>query len=86
MKAISKDQTYHARVAALSITHGAALVKLLRAHGREEHANNVEAALNEFIEIISLEVGQPVLTQAMNWVSNEAWDCEDIRSLDGVRH
>jgi hypothetical protein len=86
LKAIGNDQTYHARVAALSITHGAALAKLLRAHGHEDHADNVEAALNEFIGIISVEVGQPVLTQAMNWVSNEAWDCEDLGSLDGVRH
>jgi hypothetical protein len=83
---MGKDQTYHARVAALSITHGAALVKLLRAHGRQDHADNVEAALNEFIEIISIEVGQPVLTQAMNWVSNEAWDGKDLRLPDGLRH
>lgn len=68
---MGKDQTYHARVAALSIAHGAALVKLLRAHGRDGHADNVEAALSEFVEIVSSEVGQPILTQAMNWVCDE---------------
>jgi hypothetical protein len=86
LKALGKDQTYHARVAALSITHGAVLAKLLRAHGRHDHADKVEAALNEFIGIISVEVGQPVLTQAMNWVSNEAWDGEELGFRDGVPH
>ena len=86
MVLMGKDQTHHARVAALSIAHGSALVKLLRAHGRDEHADNVEAALNEFVEIVSVEVGQPILTQAMNWVSDEAWDCEAIDPVDAARH
>jgi hypothetical protein len=77
-----EDQTHYARVAALSIAHGAALVKLLRAHGRDAHADNVEAALDEFVEIVSGEVGQRILTQAMNWVSDAAWGCElpDIKN------
>ena len=77
---------HHARVAALSIAHGAALVKLLRAHGRDDHADNVEAALSEFVEIVSVEVGQPVLSQAMSRVSDEAWDYEGIGPLDAARH
>jgi hypothetical protein len=83
---MGKDQMYHARVAALSIAHGSALAKLLRAHGRDRHAENVEAALNAFVEIVSVEVGQPILIQAMNWVSDEAWDCEAIDPLDVARH
>jgi len=83
---MGEDQTHHARVAALSIAHGAALVKLLRAHGRDDHANNVEAALSEFVEIVSVQVGQPVLSQAMSRVSDEAWDYEEIGALDAARH
>ncbi len=64
-----RDQTYHARVAALSLAHGAALAKLLRAHGRDEHAGNVEAALIAFQEIVTVEVGQPILSEAMTWVN-----------------
>ena len=86
MKLMGKDQTHHARVAALSIAHGSALVKLLRAHGRDAHADNVEAALNEFVEIVSMQVGQPILTQAMNWVSDEAWDCAAIDPVEAARH
>ncbi len=83
---MGNDQTHHARVAALSIAHGSALVKLLRAHGRDAHADNVEAALNEFVEIVSMQVGQPILSQAMNWVSDEAWDGAEIDALDAARH
>ncbi len=67
-----EDQTHYARVAALSITHGAVLVKLLRAHGREGHADNVEAALDEFVGVVADEVGQQILSQAMIWVSDAA--------------
>lgn len=68
-----EDQTHHARVAALSIAHGAALAKLLRAHGRDDHAKNIEAALNEFTDIVAKEVGPQMLTRAMHWVTDEAW-------------
>ncbi len=83
---MGKDQTYHARVAALSIAHGGALAKLLRAHGRDGHADNVEAALNEFVEIITGEVGQPILNQALNWVVEEGRDNEDLVSSDARPH
>lgn len=83
---MGKDQTYHARVAALSIAHGAALVKLLRAHGRDNHADNVEAALSEFVEIVSSEVGQPILTQAMNWVCEEETIDGDLVPSGASRH
>lgn len=81
-----KDQTYHARVAALSIAHGSALAKLLRAHGRDVHADNVEAALNEFVGIVTDEVGPQTLTQAMNWVSAEAWGANDADPAEPQRH
>lgn len=83
---MGKDQTYHARVAALSIAHGAALVKLLRAHGRDGHADNVEAALSEFVEIVTSEVGQPILTQAMSWVTDEGLDEDELVPSKAARH
>ncbi len=65
---------HHARVAALSMAHGAALAKLLRAHGRGDHADNVEAALQDFAEIIASEVGQYVLDRALSWVVHHSWN------------
>jgi hypothetical protein len=67
------DQIYNARVAAISMANGAALAKLLRAHGRMAHAENIEAALNEVAEIVSSEVGRRTLTEAMSWVSDQIW-------------
>ena len=81
-----EDQTHYAKVAALSIAHGSALVKLLRAHGRDSHAANVEAALDEFVEIVSNEVGQRILTQAMNLVSDAAWGLDRSTAEDGAHH
>ena len=51
-----EDQLHHTRVAALSMVHGAALARLLRAHGRGAHADNIEAALQDFAEIITGEL------------------------------
>lgn len=68
--------TYSARVAALGIMQSAACAKLLRAHGRHRHADNFEAALNAFIEIVAGEVGRDKLTAAMNWAANQAWGCD----------
>ena len=56
------------------MAHGAALAKLLRAHGRDEHATNIEAALRDFAEIISGQVGQHALDQALSWVAHHTWD------------
>ncbi len=81
-----EDQTHYAKIAALSIAHGSALVKLLRAHGQDTHAANVEAALDEFVEIVSNEVGQRILTQAMNRVSDAAWGLDSSTVKGGAHH
>ena len=81
-----RDQTYHARVAAMSLAHGAALAKLLRAHGREDHARNVEAALIAFQQIVTMEVGQPVLNEAMNWVDTKVGIEDRPMSKEVPRH
>jgi hypothetical protein len=74
------DPVHNARIAALSMANGAALAKLLRAHGRREHADAIEAALSEVAEIVSTEVGRRTLSEAMSWVSDRVWDCETFAS------
>lgn len=81
-----EDQTHYAKVAALSIAHGSALVKLLRAHGQDRHAGNVEAALEEFVEIVSKQVGPQILTQAMNLVSDATWGLDGSTAKDSAHH
>ena len=81
MEPLGKDQTNHARIAALSLAHGAALAHLLRAHGRGDHAANVEAALNAFMEIVRVEVGQPLLAEAMTSVREEAAVAPQLRAV-----
>ena len=61
----------NARMAALWIMHGTACVKLLKAHGRGLHAENFEAALREFVDIIADEVGRDNLTEAMDWAAGQ---------------
>lgn len=79
------DEVRSARVAAISMANGSALAKLLRAHGRDEHADAIEAALSEVAEIVSTEVGRKTLTEAMSWVSDQVWNCDDL-GPNAVRH
>jgi hypothetical protein len=72
------DPVHNARIAALSMANGAALARLLRAHGRGEHADAIEAALSEVAEIVSTEVGRRTLSEAMSWVSDKVWNCEQL--------
>ena len=80
------DPVHNARIAALSMANGTALAKLLRAHGRSDHADAVEAALSEVAEIVSTEVGRHTLSAAMSWVSDQVWDCEPLSTESAVRH
>lgn len=64
-------QDYNARMAALWIMHGTACVRLLKAHGRKLHAENFEAALREYVDIIADEVGRDTLTEAMDWAAGQ---------------
>jgi len=65
------QENNNARMAALWIMHGTACVKLLKAHGRSMHAENFEAALREFVDIIANEVGRDNLSQAMDWAATQ---------------
>ena len=76
-----EDQTHHARVVALSMAHGAALAKLLRAHGKHQHADNIDAALQEFADIVSSQVGPHALEQALNWAARQTLEGGGMRRL-----
>ncbi len=65
------EQDNNARMAALWIMHGTACIKLLKAHGRNLHAENFEAALREFVDIIAEEVGRDRLSEAMDWAAGQ---------------
>lgn len=80
------NETYNARVAALSMANGAALAKLLRAHGLGAHADNIEQALAAIADIVSIEVGRDQLTEAMSWVSDQIWNCGEVRPASASRH
>ncbi len=66
-----KDKAHQARVAALSIAQCTTVVKLLRAHGQNEHAENIESALSAVMTIVSKALGRDTLDQAMNWASDQ---------------
>jgi hypothetical protein len=76
-----EDQTHHARVVALSMAHGAALAKLLRAHGKYEHADNIDAALKDFAAIVSGQVGPHALEQALSWAARQALEENGLKTL-----
>lgn len=76
-----RDREHDARVAALWILHGGACVKLLRAHGRGGHAESFEAALSEVASIVADQVGQDMLSAAMDWASNQLWGTPENASM-----
>jgi hypothetical protein len=53
--------------------HGRACADLLRAHGRMQHADNYELALDEVMDILAEKVGQSRLAAAMHWASAQLW-------------
>jgi hypothetical protein len=71
------DATAHAKLAALWILHGRASADLLRAHARVGHAANLDAALDELIEIVAARVGRRQLARALDWASDELWGAGD---------
>jgi len=80
------DSVRSARVAAISMANGAALAKLLRAHGRTDHADAIDAALSEVADIVSTEVGRRTLSEAMSWVSDQVWNCDEPAPTSSARH
>lgn len=75
-----------ARIAAIWMVQGAVLARLLRAHGQETHASQLEAALNEVARIISGEVDRASLAQAVSVVTDQMWGCESAETGGRPRH
>lgn len=69
------DGDRQARVAALGMMHLAASQRLLEAHGHAEHGANLGAALKVLVDIMAGEIGRDRLSQAIDWASNEMWNC-----------
>ncbi len=80
-----KDKTHQARIAALSIIQCTTIVNYLRAHDKNEHAENVETAIRVVAALFSGELGRETLAQAIRWASDEAGDAKLPESLS-VRH
>ena len=81
-----KDKTHQARVAALSLAQCTTVVKLLRAHGQNEHAESVEAAISVVASIISNQLGRDTLAEAMQWASEEVGASAGLPDLITTTH
>ncbi len=73
-----ENEAYRVRVAALWIMNTTILVNILRAHGRDQHAENVEAGLAEAVDIVAEEFGRDELTEAISWVADRAWGSDEL--------
>ena len=80
------DKIHQARVAALSIAQCSAVIHLLRAHGETEHAECMETAISMVASIVSNELGSDALADAVNWVSHELGQSDDLSKLLTTRH
>ena len=81
-----EDKTYQARVAALSLAQCNTVVTLLRAHGQDEQANNMEAAISVVVSIVSNELGRETLASAMSWASEEIGHGNTLTQLVTTPH
>jgi len=79
------EDIHRARLAALSLAHGSALSQLLRTHGRGEHADHLESALQEIFRIVATELGGGTLREAMRWLAEQGEDDSEEPVL-GLRH
>jgi hypothetical protein len=80
------DPNETARMAALWMMHSAALSRLLRAHGRDDHADSLEAALGEVGNILTARIGETAFTDAMDWASAQLWDQQGFLPQSTARH
>ncbi len=81
-----EDKTHQARVIALSLAQCATAVTLLRAHGQDEHADSMEAAISMLVSIVSDQLGRDTVEQAMRWASNEVGSAAGPSGLVTSRH
>ncbi len=79
------DNVNRARLTAFSLAHGSALARLLRAHGRDAHADGLDAALQEIFRIVSDELGSGTLSDAIRWIAEQSGETGEETTL-GLRH
>ena len=72
------ERTRSARLAAIWMLHGAACARLLRAHGRNDTADNMDEALSEVQDILSVELGTEELSDALDWATAQLWESDNI--------
>ncbi len=77
---------HQARVAALSLAQCATAVTLLRAHGENEHADSMEAAISAALSIVSDQLGSDRVEQAMRWASDRLDRAADPSGRVTTRH
>lgn len=71
---------------ALSLAQCATAVTLLRAHGQDEHADSMEAAISMVVSIVSNQLGRDTVEQAMRWASDELGSAAEPSGLLTIRH
>ncbi len=81
-----QDKIYQARVAALSLAQCNTVVTLLRAHGEDEQADNMESAISVVVSIASNELGKETLANAISWASAEIGHGNDLSQLVTALH
>jgi hypothetical protein len=69
-------QTDNVMIIAAWLVEGAALSDLLRAAGREEHAENLDFAMSEVRDIVVRQVGEMVLAELMDVFADRLWSSE----------
>jgi len=80
------DTSDDARVAAIWVLHGNSCARLLRAHGRDRHAEQLEEAFAEVTEIVAATVGREALTRALDWAADEMWPAATTEPGSATRH
>ena len=70
----------------MSLAQCNTVVTLLRAHGQTAHADNMEAAINVVVSIVSDELGRETLARAMSWVSSEIGNGHNLSDLVTAPH
>jgi hypothetical protein len=70
------DVSAQVRAAALWLVHGASLARLLAAHGKDDHAENLQAALDEAARILAADLQPGELSEAMSWAADQVWNSD----------
>lgn len=73
------------RAAALWLVHGASLARLLSAHGRGLHAENLQAALDEAAKILAADLDPGQFSEAMSWAADQVWQSDSSAAASRLK-